>query len=155
MDYPVAGRQINEVGQHARRRSGIDLQHGGLLDIDPGGQFDDAGRREYLRRDPIVAGQVDHQVTNSDTADRAPEGADPSHALGANPARGNRAGGIAALDLQDIRRINRTGEHVDRDLARPRRADIWNFDTMNDLFGGTDGGEFGDLHRAGSWFLPE
>jgi hypothetical protein len=52
--------------------------------------------------------------------------------------------------LQDIRGIDRTGEHVDRDLIRPGRAYVWNLDTMNDLLSGANGGEFGDFHRAGS-----
>src|SRR5579875_526430 len=85
--------------------------------------------------------------SGANVGDAGPDGDDAADAFGARGRRQRRAQPIIAAAKQDVSGVDRKSEHVEYDLARPRRADIGDLDATRNIFGHTVIADLDLLHR--------
>ncbi len=82
---------------------------------------------------PVLALQVDDQVTRLDVLHGRADRGDTADALGARRRRQRRLQPVAAAAEPHVRRVDREGQHVEHDLVGGRFADIGHVGAARDV----------------------
>ena len=133
LDHPVAGLEIDEVGQHEQRRRRIDAHHRRLLEIDAGRQRDRIVALHLAALGPVLALQVDDEIALLHVLHRGADGGDPADALGARRRRQGRLQPITAPAEPHVGRVDGKGQDVEHDFVGAGIADVRHVGAARDV----------------------
>ena len=147
---PIARLQVDEVGQQEQGGRRVDANHRGLPEVDAGRQRHHVLAPHPAPLRPVLPLQVDDQVARRDVRNALAGGEHPPDALRTGRGGQGRLERIGACAEQDVRRVDREGQHLEGDLPGARRAHIRRLDAARHPLRFTVGGYLHPLHRAGS-----